>query len=252
MQPPRMGHMGARVMVPLQQGMQMGRRYGAMAADLKKVDSTLCDKIQSELEFEENSEMGEMVASRELPKQLNDFLKDSQFEVLQKPGERDVKLVKTIGNEVITVTFDVEQMYIMDQQMDEDMEEGGREEMEEALEEMGGQSITVTVDITKSAKEGALSFQVNLTANGIDVEQIQCLPTGISPSSESDAAKRAPLFNGPDPTQLDEELCDCIVEYLEERGVNSELHAFIEEYMTIKEGGEYIAWLRQLKTFIKA
>ena len=51
---------------------------------------------------------------------------------------------------------------------------------------------------------------------------------------------------------LDDGLKDSFYDYLEERGINSELASFIEEYIGYKDQNEYMNWLNQAKEFIKA
>lgn len=50
--------------------------------------------------------------------------------------------------------------------------------------------------------------------------------------------------------ELDDELRNSLEAYLEERGVNIELGAYIIQLVDDKEQREYMAWLGRLKSFI--
>ena len=51
--------------------------------------------------------------------------------------------------------------------------------------------------------------------------------------------------------ELDEEMQDTLLEYLEERGVNDELAGFLHGYMANKDRTELVRWLRNIETYVK-
>lgn len=51
--------------------------------------------------------------------------------------------------------------------------------------------------------------------------------------------------------ELDDELQDSLYEFLEARGINDELAAFLHEYMKNKDKTEFIRWMGTVKTFIE-
>ena len=51
--------------------------------------------------------------------------------------------------------------------------------------------------------------------------------------------------------ELDDELQDSLYEFLEARGINDELAAFLHEYMKNKDKIEFIRWMGTVKTFIE-
>jgi complement component 1 Q subcomponent-binding protein len=65
--------------------------------------------------------------------------------------------------------------------------------------------------------------------------------------TEFDTRKR---YAGPPWQQLDEDLQLLMERYLEERGINNALAAFIPDYAELKEQKEYISWLKNLKSFV--
>lgn len=58
-------------------------------------------------------------------------------------------------------------------------------------------------------------------------------------------------YAGPPFAQLDEELQNFFVNYLEERGIDANIALFIPDYIDVKEQREYLAWLSRVKKFIE-
>lgn len=50
---------------------------------------------------------------------------------------------------------------------------------------------------------------------------------------------------------LDDQLDDAILEFLEERGINDALAAFVHVYVKYKEKTEFIRWMETVKSFIE-
>lgn len=70
-------------------------------------------------------------------------------------------------------------------------------------------------------------------------------------SAESDWQRRG-LYIGPQFGELDEGLQSLFEKYLEERGVNAGLAAFLPDYVEYKEQKEYTQWLENVKGFVSA
>jgi len=51
--------------------------------------------------------------------------------------------------------------------------------------------------------------------------------------------------------ELDEEMQSAMRDYLEERGVNDELAAFLHTYMENKEQREIVRWLKNVECYLK-
>ena len=66
------------------------------------------------------------------------------------------------------------------------------------------------------------------------------------PNLESDVI----AYTGPEFATLDEELQESFVQYLEERGVNSAMGAWIVVMASDKEDREYATWLDKVKAFV--
>nr|CAD1827800.1 unnamed protein product [Ananas comosus var. bracteatus] len=51
--------------------------------------------------------------------------------------------------------------------------------------------------------------------------------------------------------ELDEEMQEAVRDYLEERGVNDELAAFLHDYMANKDRTELLRWLKNVESYVK-
>jgi complement component 1 Q subcomponent-binding protein len=51
--------------------------------------------------------------------------------------------------------------------------------------------------------------------------------------------------------ELDEEMQSAMRDYLEQRGVNDELAAFLHTYMENKEQREIVRWLKNVECYLK-
>ncbi|XP_047342248.1 uncharacterized protein At2g39795, mitochondrial-like [Impatiens glandulifera] len=58
-------------------------------------------------------------------------------------------------------------------------------------------------------------------------------------------------FTGPKFKELDDELQDSLYDFLEERGVNEDLAAFLHRYMKSKDKNELVRWMGSVKSFIE-
>jgi len=58
-------------------------------------------------------------------------------------------------------------------------------------------------------------------------------------------------YSGPNFEDLEETIQDKFHDYLEERGINSDLASFIVEYHLDKEQREYTSWLEKVSKFVK-
>ncbi|XP_050232252.1 uncharacterized protein At2g39795, mitochondrial [Mercurialis annua] len=61
----------------------------------------------------------------------------------------------------------------------------------------------------------------------------------------------AKAYIGPDVDELDDELQDSLYDFLEARGIDDEMAAFLHEYMKNKDKTEYIRWMGTVKSYIE-
>ncbi|KAL2045779.1 hypothetical protein N7G274_002210 [Stereocaulon virgatum] len=79
-----------------------------------QVDQELSAKIASELEMEK-----EMRDSEKLPSNISDYLDSSSFEIHDTPGQEEVVLTRTFGDESIRVSFSIADLNAIDQDPDD-------------------------------------------------------------------------------------------------------------------------------------
>ncbi|XP_020090958.1 uncharacterized protein At2g39795, mitochondrial-like [Ananas comosus] len=105
--------------------------------------------------------------------------------------------------------------------------------------------ISLLVEVSKG-EEGSgsvLQFVCSAWPDSVDVEKVfpvrRCGPAPIRP------------YTGPDFKELDEEMQEAVRDYLEERGVNDELAAFLHDSMANKDRTELLRWLKNVESYVK-
>ncbi|XP_078150935.1 mitochondrial glycoprotein family protein [Carex rostrata] len=111
--------------------------------------------------------------------------------------------------------------------------------------------ITLAVEVSKKDSDlnpdldsGGIIMQFLCSAwpDAMDVDRVYAGPRGIH------AIKP---YLGPAFKDLDEEMQKTVQDYLEERGVNDELAAFLHKYAANKDRTEHIRWLRNIESYLK-
>ena len=59
-------------------------------------------------------------------------------------------------------------------------------------------------------------------------------------------------YTGPNFEELDDELQDAFIQYLDERGITDDIAVFIENYAETKEQKEYCTFLEKVTDFVRA
>ncbi|XP_047073123.1 uncharacterized protein At2g39795, mitochondrial-like [Lolium rigidum] len=116
-----------------------------------------------------------------------------------------------------------------------------------AVAEDGGPSrmhISVHVEVSKPARPDlALSFECSAWPEEMDVERVfPVRRSGPTPEQQ---------YMGSAFRELDEEMQSAMRDYLEQRGVNDELAAFLHTYMENKEQREIVRWLKNVECYLK-
>ncbi|KAK4172827.1 mitochondrial glycoprotein [Triangularia setosa] len=236
-----------------------------------EVDEELAAKLNSELEFETSVKEGET-----LPASIKDFLENGQFELKDVPGQQDVFLTRTFGNEKITVSFSIADLSSFQEQNfeddaladDQDFEEingrdnskSGAADLEEAADEdMEGGADTDAMPcrlniVVEKPNKGALNVEAIAQDGTIVVENVYYYKDAkLAHSSSPDAVHAAQdAYPGPAFGSLDEDLQILLERYLEERGITPALALFVPDYMDMKEQKEYLSWLENVKGFVEA
>uniref|UniRef100_A0A0A9DHE0 Mitochondrial glycoprotein family protein n=1 Tax=Arundo donax TaxID=35708 RepID=A0A0A9DHE0_ARUDO len=104
--------------------------------------------------------------------------------------------------------------------------------------------ISVEVEVSKAARPGvALTFECSAWPDEMEVLRVFPVRRGGP----------APLqqYVGRHFSELDEEMQGAVRDYLEQRGVNDDLAAFLHSYMENKEQTELVRWLKNIECYIK-
>ncbi|ATY58786.1 regulatory protein SUAPRGA1 [Cordyceps militaris CM01] len=248
-----------------------GRRAAA-AAD-GETDDELSAKIESEIQIEE-----EMKAGEQEPSSVKDFIDNSAFELIDTPGQEVVKLVRTFGEEKITISFSIadinnfdpyaDEAALEDEGLTDDLQaaESGKQraanqdvessDLETDLdEEETPAPITLSIIVEKPGKTpGALAIDAAAQDGTIVVENLFYYADAKLAKLETPEAaqQRADVYPGPPFGSLDEDLQVLVERFLEERGVTQALAVFVPDYVDLKEQNEYLRWLNNVKGFIDA
>lgn len=124
--------------------------------------------------------------------------------------------------------------------------------MEDELDEpAGGQDFPASVNVRiVRASKGALAVEAIAQSGEFHVQDVAWYPTpelAEAQTAEQDYERQG-LYRGAPFGTLDENLQVLFDRYLEERGVNTAMANFIQNYINYKEQKEYVNWL-QSKTF---
>ncbi|KAG6011468.1 hypothetical protein E4U43_008285 [Claviceps pusilla] len=251
-------------------GAHFSTTVGRRAAD-GETDDELSAKLESEIQIEQD-----MKAQEQQPASIKDFLENSPFELIDVPGQETVKLVRSFGNEKITISFSIsdianydpyaEDAALEDEEFDENMQSSNKqgssrseeeelEESEDEHDEEGAAPINLSIVVEKPGKSaGALNIDATAQDGTIIVENMffyEDAKVAKIDSPES-AQKRADVYPGPPFGSLDEDLQVLMERFLEERGVTQALAVFVPDYVDVKEQREYLRWLSNVKAFVDA
>lgn len=199
--------------------------YGVLAKT--PADDTLLRVLNSEIDcaLEDNDSLS---ANLEFP---GDF----PFEVEDNPGERTIQLKRQFEDETITVQVDIPNVA---PQQSED--EAGPEKIENENDSESSIPLVVTV-----FKGNGVCMEFGVTAFPDEVV-IDSLSIKNPDESEDQL-----VYEGPEFTDLDENLQKAFLKYLEIRGITPNTTNFLQEYMFNKDNKEYLGWLKKLKSFIE-
>lgn len=189
--------------------------------------------------------------SNKLDEESQSFIKDSGFEVIQQDGSVVVQLTKQSGdNEVLHVFFDVDDVTNIPNEMaGEEGEQDGFEGELEAIDEL---LCNARVVIENKANNTALFvnlFLENEAGLVVDHFNVQQNATQFLENASKGDFSELVHYGGPSFSMLDESLQITFEEYLESKGITSELADFITSYSEYKEEKEYRKWLGDVKTF---
>jgi len=211
--------------------------FSVSRTSFASTDKDLIKKLEEEYKFEKE-------ADEDSPEFLTSFKQDSVFKIVDTPGEKEVKLTRTMGKEKITVIFSTDS--IAESEFNEEAER-------ENEESENSSSVNCTVLVEKGSS-GTVEFAITVEGGEFMIDSVvYCKDSSLmaEETAESDW-KRKGLYGGPVFQELDEELQDLFAKYLEERGFDESLADFIPRYVELKEQKEYEGWLKGVRDFVAA
>ncbi|CAO3646833.1 unnamed protein product [Cunninghamella blakesleeana] len=207
-----------------------------------EIDSDLVHKLTEELTYEKENEEPSQ------PAFVKEFLEANSFKLEDKAGSDEVTLTRTFGNEKITILFSISDI-------NNASSDGFLPEDDEVVEEDEEASFPVRASVTiEKEGKGAVTIDTVAQDGEITVESVMYYKDGKlakGTTAEADWERRG-LYIGPQFAELDDGLQSLFEKYLEERGVDSGLAAFLPDYVEFKEQKEYTQWLSSVKDFVAA
>lgn len=193
--------------------------------------STITEELAKEIEFEEGS--AEVDTEYEDAKKLA----LQHFKLHEKPGSGVVRLTRKHNDEQIEVKFDVQDS--TEEQLDEN-EDYGQTAGDE--EDAIGDDVGVNFEVT--IKKGAKKIVVSAVGGEqLSVQGIRIMSAAANETEETDA------YSGPPFEELQEEVQETFLDWLEERKVDGDLAFFVLAHARTKEQQEYVHWLHELQEF---
>ncbi|CAI9767551.1 unnamed protein product [Fraxinus pennsylvanica] len=189
-------------------------------------DESLLRVIESEIQCAQEGEDDDEVA--EVPQGF-------PFEIEDHPGQQTITLTRDYQGETINVEVHMPDL-VTGEENDDDNDNDD--------EERGAQS-SIPLVVRVSKRNGpSLEFGCTAYPDEIAIDSLSVKDTN---SSEEQIA-----YEGPDFSDLDENLQKAFHKYLEIRGIKPSTTNFLHEYMIGKDSKEYVTWLKNLKKFVEA
>lgn len=214
--------------------------------------SALLDVVKSEHKVANSIE-------NELSPDHTQYLKDSGFKVVQKEGESNVELSKTLeSGEHLRVFFDIDEVTDVTFGSPEDAEAeaaGENEQFEDELYQYDSTFANVKVFVSNEEKNNGLFFNLMLQSSEEDffVDYFNYKPDAAAFLKQVDD-KGAFLgkfeYQGPRFSNLDESLQAAVETYLTAKGINSSLAEFIFGYSEVKEEDSYRSLLSNVSKYL--
>lgn len=163
------------------------------------------------------------------------------FEIQNEKGKSTITLKRSYLGENIEVLVSMPCLVTgvepeHDRRIDSDGDEGAKEKPSQS-------SIPLTINFRKNDGHG-LEFCCTAYPDELVIDSLSF--TEIRKSDEEMLA-----YQGPDFSDLDENLQKSFHKYLELRGISAMTTNFLHEYMINKDGREYLLWLRDLKKLVE-
>ncbi|KAF5959418.1 hypothetical protein HYC85_000627 [Camellia sinensis] len=193
-------------------------------------DETLLRVIKAEIKFE--SSVGDALTL--VTKQDEEVPDGFPFKIQDNPGEQTISLTREYQGETINV--EVQMPDLVTGEDDDDIANDDAEKSNQS-------SVPLVVRVSKS-RGPCLEFTCTAFPDEISIDSLSVK----DPESSEDQI----AYEGPDFSDLDENLQRALHKYLEVRGIKPNTTNFLHEYMINKDSREYLMWLKNLEKFVEA
>ncbi|CAZ81783.1 unnamed protein product [Tuber melanosporum] len=246
---------------------------------LGQVDEELALKLLTEIDLEKSKD------EAEYPLSVKEYLETGQFEIIDKPGQEEVQLVRRFGDEIIRVEFSISDLNALaNEGLNNDILYDGQpgEGDHNALSSQSGgvqskaaqgegralaandtdsdeydddpePGFPARVNVTiEKPNSGALQIEAIAQDGMIVIDNVfyhKSAKLATAQTAEADWERRG-IYAGPPFGNLDEDLQVLLERYLDERGINTALALFVPDYIDYKEQREYIQWLESVHNFV--
>ncbi|KAL3373338.1 hypothetical protein AABB24_005368 [Solanum stoloniferum] len=191
-------------------------------------DESLLKVLQSEIQCVEESDVQD---------EVDEAPEGFPFEIEDHPGQQTITLTREYQGESINVEVHMPDLVTGD----EDENDNDRDHPDNE----GANQSQIPLVVRVSKKNGpSLEFGITSFADEIAIDTLSI--------KDPNVAEDQIAYEGPDFTDLDENLQKAFHKYLEIRGIKPSTTNFLHEYMINKDGREYKMWLKNLKKFIEA
>lgn len=201
-------------------------------SDLITTQQNLVDALENEIEDEEQNAAA--MSATETPE-------GCKF-VVKEETPTSVTFVHDLGGETITVKCNINDVdtHSADEDEDElDEDEQDAENEQDNDEEFGQTDHGAVCEISLEKPNGSKVY-IHATAwsnAGFEVESIKF-------GAGEDA------YDGPNLRELEEELQNGLMDYIEARGLNDEFAMFLSQLVWSKEMSAYSGWLKDFKAYV--
>lgn len=244
----------ARVALPRFTAVQAARTFSSTLSTRGQGegDAELSAKLAQELSYEqENSNLFIGDSPTNEPGFVTEFKQAGVWKISDKPGFDEVALDRDFGNEHITVLFSVGDIDTSGPL--EENEDGSPAEMDGPPEQPENPPFPVRISATITKPSGGALMLDGFVQDGeVNVDNIAFYKTkelATRMDAEIDFQRRG-FYLGPQFETLDDNLQGQFMQFLLERGIDTNMALFIPNYAEYKEQREYCGWLSNVQKFI--
>lgn len=193
----------------------------------------LAEAIAAEIKHEAEN----VALDEELVEATNNIQK--YFTISQKVGESTITLQRTFNDETIVVNIDCQDVTEVEPSYDEEQEE------EQASEELPSTGHNFEVIIKKNDSKLICALTA-VTDGSLIVNSVTHATNGDLEGTEEETKG----YFGPSFQDLDENVQQAFLAYLQERNIDSDLAIYVLLGSFNKEQNEYVNWLKAVNKFL--